>query len=275
MMAIDTQRVYGVAVATLAWDKSAAIGRPSQNAQREELLLIGSIRLCLVTLSIGLAAIATPAAASTITYSWSGMVTEIFPGEHPTVSLGQRITASLTLNDGVSDFDSSPEVGRYLVDTALSPQVLMLAVDIAGYTDIGMFQEATVLNDHNGRDAFSVSSFSPHLGQFEFNFITSDLGVLTSDALPLSLDPHAFQTANFTVSHNNPLFSGTFFPTPLPGSIGLLVSALTGLIGAGWWKSHAGDKRWPVKALLGMDRRASTGPKRRVFGAQRPQVSGD
>ena len=237
-MAIDTQRVYGVAIATLGWDKSSGNRKVFANAQRGICSMIGSIRLCLMTLSVGLAAIATPAAASTITYSWSGMVTEIFPGEHPTVTVGQRITATLSLNDGVSDFNASPEVGRYLVDSSTSPQPLVLAVDIAGYTDIGMFQEATVLNDHNGRDAFSVRSFSPHLGQFEFDFITSDLGVLTSDALPLLIDPHKFQTASFTVLHNNPLFSGTFFPTPLPGSIGLLVSALTGLVGAGWWKSR-------------------------------------
>jgi hypothetical protein len=203
--------------------------------------MIGSIRLCLVILAFGLMAIATPAAANTITYNWSGIVTEIFPGEHPAVSLGQRITATLTLNDAVPDFEpASPEVGRYLVDTTSSiphPH-LVLAVDIAGYTDIGFYQEATVLNDHNGRDAFSVSSFSPHLGAFDLTFITSDLGVLTSDALPLSIDPHAFHTANFTVSHHNPLFSGTFFPTPLPGSVGMLVSALAGLAGAGWWKSR-------------------------------------
>jgi hypothetical protein len=200
--------------------------------------MTGSIRLCLMTLLIGLAAIATPAAASTITYTWSGMVTEIFPGQHPTVTLGQRITATLTLNDGVSDFDASPEIGRYAVDSTSSPQPLVLAVDIAGYTEIGMFQQATVFNDHNGRDAFFVSSFSPHIGQFELGFITSDLGVLTSDALPLLIDPHKFQTASFLVLHHDPLFSGTFFPTPLPGSAVLLVSALTGLFGVGWWKSR-------------------------------------
>ena len=202
--------------------------------------MIGSIRLCLMTLSIGLAAIATPAAASTITYNWSGSVTEIYPGAHPTVTLGQRITASLTLNDEAWDYNASPEVAWYLADTSsscCSPPVV-LAVDIAGYTDVGFYQQAIVLNDHNGRDAFTVSTYSPHVGQFEFKFITSDLGVLTSEALPLSIDPHAFRTANFTVFFQGPIFSGTFFPTPLPGSVGLFVSALTGLLGARWWKSR-------------------------------------
>jgi hypothetical protein len=202
--------------------------------------MIGSIRSCLVALSLGLGTIATPAAAGTITYSWLGTVDYIAPGHHPGVTLQQKIGLSLTLNDAVSDADPSSEIGSYNT-TIWSPEVLVLAVNIDGRTDRGMYHSATVLNDHNGADAFSISGESPHTGiAFSLDFSTSDLAVLTSDALPLSLIADDFSIARFAVYQHGgpPLFGGTLLTTtPLPGSVVMLVSALTGLVGAGWWKS--------------------------------------
>jgi hypothetical protein len=206
--------------------------------------MIGSVRFCLVSWSLGLllmGGVVTPAAAGTITYNWFGIVDTIAPGTTPDVADGDTLKISLTLGDGVSDGNPSPEVGNYFAFNS-SPNVLVLAVDIGGRTDTGMVHEATVFNDHNGKDAFSVSGSSPHIGIiFQFDFSTSDLGVLNSDALPLSLIPEDFDTARFTIFQHGgpPLFSGRLVTTtPLPGSIGLLASGLMGLVGMGWWKSR-------------------------------------
>jgi hypothetical protein len=203
--------------------------------------MIGSIRSCLVAVLLGLSAIATPAAAGTITYSWLGTIDYIAPGHDPGVTLQQKIALSLTLNDAVSDLEPSSEIGTYATDI-WSPEVLVLAVNIDGRTDRGMYHYATVLNDHNGTDAFSIRGESPHTGiAFSLDFSTSDLGVLASDALPLSLTADDFSIARFAIYQHGgpPLFGGTLLTTtPLPGSIVMLVSALTGLGGAGWWKSR-------------------------------------
>jgi hypothetical protein len=203
--------------------------------------MVGSIRLCLVALSLGLGAITTPAAANTITYNWFGVVEDVAPSPPPGVTIGKWIKIGLAIDDGVSDTDPSSEIGRYDANI-FGPPALVLAVDIGGETNIGTFEHATVLNDHNGTDAFTVSGDSPRIGSvFRLDFSTSDLGVLTSDALPLSINPDDFDRARFSVYGEIPIgFSGRIVSqTPLPGSVGLLVSALTGLVGAGWWKSRA------------------------------------
>jgi hypothetical protein len=213
--------------------------------------MFGSIRLCLVALPLALTAISSPSAAGTITFNWFGVVDDIAPGTTPGVVLGETMRISVTLGDDVEDGDPSPEIGRY-VSANTSPHVLVLAVDVGGRTDTGMLQEATVENDHNGKDTFSVQGESPHIGiTFEFDFSTSDLGVFSSDAIPLSLIPEDFDTARFTIYQHGgpPLFSGKLVTTttPIPGSVGLLASALAGLLGAGWLKMR---RQWKSGSLL-------------------------
>jgi|AraplaMF_Col_mMF_1032025.scaffolds.fasta_scaffold00087_51 hypothetical protein len=204
--------------------------------------MIGSIRFCLVTLSLGLGTIATPAAASTITYNWYGIV-EI--DHYPGVTLSENIKISVTLNDAVPDTNPSPEIGQY--DTQIWPPVLVVAASVGPSTAVGEFQTGTIFNDHNGIDAFSIGTGSLHIGNvLSFNFSTSNLSALTSDALPLSLNPDDFDVATFSVlgygGPEGPVgFSGrvVLAPTPLPGSVGMLISALAGLVGAGWYKSRS------------------------------------
>jgi hypothetical protein len=203
--------------------------------------MAGSIQHCLVALSLGLSAIATPAGASTITYNWSGIVDNVDPGHHG-VAIGEKIKISLTLNGAVPDTAAQPEIGRY-DGTVFDPPFLVLAVDIGGTTALGSFHDVTVFNNFNGVDAFSVDVNSPMIGNvFSIDFGTSNLGVLTSDALPLSINPDNFETATFRVyGEGPPGFSGTIVSSvpgivPLPGSVGMLVSALAGLAGLGWYK---------------------------------------
>lgn len=200
-------------------------------------------RHCLVALSLGLWAIATPAAANTITYNWLGIVDQIDEFAHPGFTIGAKIKISVTLDDVIPDTDPSLEIGQYSA-SVFNPPILVLAANVGGNADTGSFHFATVLNDHNGADAFSVSTGSPLVGNvFSLDFSTSDLGVLTSDALPLSINPANFDTAIFSVyGEGPPGFSGRIVASlpgtvPLPDSALMLVSALAGLVGAGWYKS--------------------------------------
>ena len=203
--------------------------------------MIGSVHRCLVGLSLTLWAIATPAAANTITYNWLGIVDQSDLSANPSFTVGEKIKISLTLDDVIPDTAPSLEIGQYDADI-FNPPVLVLAANIGGIADTGTFQFAQVFNGHNGTDAFSVDSGGPTIGNvFSIDFSTSDLGVLTSDALPLSINPGDFDTASFSVYGDGPPgFSGRIISSvgtvPLPGSAFMLVSALTGLVGAGCYK---------------------------------------
>jgi len=200
--------------------------------------MAGSIKLCVVALSLGLWAITNSAAASAITYSWLGIVDQIDPSADPGFAIGERIKITLTLDDVVPDTNPSPEIGQY--DTQFYPPVLVLAVNVGGYVEIGDYQSATVFNNHNGTDLFSVGAGRPQVGStFQFDFSASNLGALTSDALPLSINPRAFDTATFREYGYIPGFSGRILSaTPVPGSVGCFVCALAGLAGVGWWKTY-------------------------------------
>jgi hypothetical protein len=218
--------------------------------------MVGSIRLCLVALVLGLGAITTPVAASTITYHWNGIIQDfdVAPFQDPAVKVGKRITIDLILDDRTPDTDPSPTVGQYDFSAfdPSSPPPLVVDVRVGGlqipHSYNATWQQATVLNDHNGIDAVMVSAVESHgIGNvFTFNFSTANLAVLTSDRFPLSLDPRDFDVATFSIMGGNgnaefhPGYRGQVIAaTPLPGSVGMFVSALTGLIGAGWWKSRA------------------------------------
>jgi hypothetical protein len=201
--------------------------------------MTGSIRVCLAALLLVLGTVITPAAGSTITYNWVGVVNDVAPWWDSGVKIGEKIPVDLTLNGALSPVVSSPGVGEYFAFLSSEQQVI-LAVNIGGRTEIGYYELATVLNDHNGTDGVSVESAWPMSGRvFSIVFSTSKLNVLTSEALPLSLDPHDFDVADFTVYHDDtPIFSGRLLATPLPGGIGMFISALTGLVGMSLWKSR-------------------------------------
>jgi hypothetical protein len=186
-----------------------------------------------------------PAEASTISYAWNGTVTFVDPISPATVSPGQKIGITLTLDNAVPDQDPSPTRGIY--DQQMQPPNLVVAINIGGVTGVGSFQFGTVLANDAGVDEFKVSSGDQLIGgRFLIDFQTSHPGVLASDALPLSIDPKDFETAAFFVNPNNllpmsfPIFSGTIdsqvAPTPLPGSVELFLPALVGLLGLGGWQ---------------------------------------
>jgi hypothetical protein len=212
------------------------------------------IQPSLIALALGLSAIAAPAAASTISYAWTGTVTDITPGSMPFVTLGQQIGITLTLDNAVPDRDPSPHRGIY--DQQLQPPVLVRAVNIGGLTVVGSFQIGTVRADDQGVDEFQIDTGDTHFGNvFLIDFKTAHPGVLTSDALPHAIDPRDFESATFFIRRDSlllipsaPRFSGTIdfasvvvTQTPLPGSLGLFVPALVGLLGLGGWKRRRAE----------------------------------
>jgi hypothetical protein len=95
---------------------------------------------------------------------------------------------------------------------------------------------------------------------FLISFRTSHPGVLSSDALPLSIDPKDFEATAFAVntfymSEVGPHFNGSIdsvvAPTPLPGSVDFFASALVGLLGLGrWQRRHSQAGPCLSKSLL-------------------------
>jgi hypothetical protein len=193
-----------------------------------------------IVLSLGTLVHPGPAAATPITYSWTGIVNRVDPGVDPGVSVGQTIGISLTLDNTVSDDDPSSNSGSYSATPATPP--LVLGVDIGGDTNMGPFQSVTVLNDVGGVDSIEISSSSimTELG-FDILFQTNNLEALGSDAIPFSINPGDFQTATFSVDRGVPFsmflpsFGGTIgaaaVPVPEPGSLAVLVSGLLALAG--------------------------------------------
>lgn len=203
----------------------------------------------LIASTLALGAGATPAAASTIDYVWTGTVTAVVPGTPPVVAVGQKIGITLTLDNAVPDQDPSPNRGIY--DQQQQPPNLVVAVNIGGVTNIGSFQTGTVLDNDQGVDEFKIETGDQQIGtRFSIDFKTSNLGVLASDSLPLTIDPHDFELATFSVNPDillplasSPRFSGTIdfaglnlTQTPIPGSAGMFVPAVAALLGLGGWK---------------------------------------
>ena len=194
----------------------------------------------LIVVSIGTLIGAAPAAAMPITYAWTGTVDAVGAGFPAGVTVGENIDISLTLDNSFSDDDPSPNRGSYNANPGMPP--LVLAVDIGGNEEIGDFQSVEVLDDDQGVDEFMVATGSTMSDAgFEIVFQTTHVGVLTSDSIPLSIDPADFETATFSVDRTPafteflPAFSGTIngaVSVPEPGSVALLGSGLLAFAGA-------------------------------------------
>jgi hypothetical protein len=183
-----------------------------------------------------LTAVANFAAAAPITYDFTGTVT--FLGESMFnsfgVSVGDKIAITLTLDNAFPDTNPSPNVGQYDTNFATLESPI-LGVEVAGTDVTGLFGFVTVRNDDHGIDAIHLSSGTPHGFGAEMDFSTSDVNVLTSDVIPLSIDPKALDVATFVVRSlpTGESFSGTVdaqaAAAPEPGTLVLLTAGLVGL----------------------------------------------
>lgn len=184
---------------------------------------------------LGFAALAVvPAHAAPITYNWVGTVTEVDRPD-PAFAVGGRIPITLTLEGDTADHAPSPNFGIYSQQASGPP--VILNIDIGGTGSNGAIHIVEIYNDVDGFDRIVIASATFHIGGVAgFEFSTTDLDTLTSDAIPQSIDPDDFEVATF-VRRNNPfefLAMGTIDElapaVPEPSSITLFGAALLGLM---------------------------------------------
>jgi hypothetical protein len=210
--------------------------------------MIGSIRLWMLALPLTLTLVTDRASAATITYHWEGIIQDFdvkFPS--PDLAVGKRFGIDLILDDSTADSDPLPTLGQYDYNgnSPFGPTPIVVDNTVSGlhypYHFLGIEEHATVFDNYNGIDGFTISGIQYHgIGNvFTFNFSTPNLGVLTSDKFPTSLDPRDFAVATFSYYGSDPNahpgFRGIIVAaTPLPTSVGLFASALAGLASVGW-----------------------------------------
>jgi len=179
-----------------------------------------------------------PAEAAIITYDWTGTVDVVDPGFPAGVTVGEKIGVTLTLDSSIPpDLDNTPNMAHYEEEEGQPPFVL--SDNIGGNTDVGVFQDMYVLDNYQGVDEVIIETGNSMTGDgFEIMFKTDHPGALTSDAIPLSIDPADFETATFAVVRNPALgdflpgFSGTIdaeVAVPEPSSLAIIGTVLLGL----------------------------------------------
>lgn len=120
--------------------------------------------------------VSTAAGAAPITYAWTGTVESVDPNGFG-IAVGEPISITLTLDGDAADLDPNPNRGLYASDPGDPPVVL--AVNIGGVTQAGIFQEVEVLDNVGGVDMFKVVTQQQLVDiGFTFTFQTNDTGVL-------------------------------------------------------------------------------------------------
>lgn len=181
-------------------------------------------------------AIATP-----VKYEFTGTVTHndlsasFFPH-----AVGDKIPVTFTLQTAYPDTDPSSLRGEYYNPTGIYDIGPVLAVEIGAAGGFAIHQYLQVFDNYTDANGDTYDGLTFEVGEPQrgvtsrFTFRTSDLSVLSSDDIPLALDPGQFEIATFDrvarpfeVTGGGTLDALTNIPEP--GSLALLASALLGL----------------------------------------------
>lgn len=156
-----------------------------------------SLALCtaLLTISGGTTAVA----ASTATYSFTGVVTASHGGPKP----GQTVAITFTVNrDFAADAGGTPGMRASYTGGSASPSGLspILGGTIDKADAHGWFDSIKVQKNLGGVSAVTMSTALPQYGlSLTVAMATAMHGVVKSLAIPASVFPGLFQSATFTV----------------------------------------------------------------------------
>jgi hypothetical protein len=205
---------------------------------------------------LGVSIAVTPAAAATITYSFSGQVDKVQNQLNPPFTVNSSPTAmsgSMTVNTTDLDTNANHRFGEYVINT--------FSLNVEGKTyGNGSFQQVEIRNGKPGQDQFNVSVGSPagpgvgarfpNLFEIQLHAPGGPGGIgsaFNSDALPASMPP----SINSIFSNKN-VWRLVFQPgskqvsgiitsltaVPLPAAVILFGAGLVALVGlgAGSWR---------------------------------------
>jgi hypothetical protein len=182
-------------------------------------------------LVLALLALPGVARADIINVNWIGTVSFVDPVLASVFTVGDSASGSFQIDTSVSDEDANPSNGVY------SNAVSALVFGFGSYAGSGTDNAIQIFNDGSINDEFLVASTftadsiganSP--GAFRFDLTDSTKTALSTDLIPLSLDPAAFTGRTGQLS----FFDGvalhgvsanitfSYAPVPEPGSATLL-----------------------------------------------------
>jgi hypothetical protein len=182
------------------------------------------------------------AAAAPVKYDFIGRVThnDLSPSFFPH-AVGDEIPVSFTLQTAYPDTDASARRGEYYNPTGIYDIGPVLAVDIGAAGGFAIHQYLQVFDNYTDANGDTYDGLTFYVGEPQrgttsrFTFRTSDLSVLASDDIPLTIDPGQFEIATFDrVARPFEVTGGGTLAAvsdiPEPGATALLGAALLGLV---------------------------------------------
>jgi hypothetical protein len=182
------------------------------------------------------------AAAAPVKYDFIGTVThnDLSPSFFPH-AVGDKIPVTFTLQTAYPDTDPSSLRGEYYNPTGILDIGPVLAVEIGAAGGFAIHQYLQVFDNYTDANGDTYDGLTFEVGEPQrgvtsrFTFRTNDLSVLSSDDIPLTIDPGQFEIAEFDrVGRPFEVKGGGTLAAvadiPEPGAMALLGAALLGFV---------------------------------------------
>jgi hypothetical protein len=182
------------------------------------------------------------AIAAPVKYEFTGTVThnDLSPSFFPH-AVGDKIPVTFTLQTAYPDTDPSSLRGEYYNPTGIYDIGPVLAVEIGAAGGFAIHQYLQVFDNYTDANGDTYDGLTFEVGEPQrgvtsrFTFRTSDLSVLSSDDIPLAIDPGHFEIAAFDrVARPFEVTGGGTLAAvadiPEPGVMALLGAALLGFV---------------------------------------------